>query len=166
MPGKVIGQTLDFGFPGSFSRNADCITINRRGVGEINFGAPVVMKGDNTVSAFGADNAATDFIGIAIREVKQQTNYLSNDVKYTDGDPTDVLTRGSAVVHITSGKPKANDPVHIRIAENAALPQSAIGDFVAEADGDMTVKLDNVVFTTGKVDTNGVAEVTILTRKA
>jgi len=166
MPGKVIGQHLDYGYPGTFSRNADCIIINRRGTGEISFGAPVVMNDDNTVTAFGDSNTAAEFIGVAVREVKQQTNYLSNNVKYIDGDPTDVITRGSVVVGISSGTPKANGPVYIRIAENASYPESKIGDFVAEADGSNTVELDNVVFTTGKKDGNNVAEVTVLSRKA
>lgn len=166
MPGTTIGMSMNFGYPGSFSRNPDCIIRNQVSKGGIPFGAALILNGDNTFSVFGAANTAADFIGVSVREVKQQTDYFSTDIIYKDGQPTDALTRGSCTVKVTSGTPVANGPVFIRIAENAAFPDSAIGDFVGEADGANTIQLDNCVFRSGKIDGNGVSEITVLTRKA
>jgi hypothetical protein len=115
---------------------------------------------------FGPTNGAADFAGVAVRTVKQQTDFHSTLVKYKDMEPADFLTRGAIMVEITSGTPTAGSPVFIRIADNPAFPGSAAGDFVASDDGVNTVELDNAVFHSGKVDSNGVAEITVLTRKA
>jgi len=166
MPGKTIGMTMNLGFPGSHSRSPDDIHQNRPASGVIPFGAPLILNNDGTFSQFGAANTADDFVGVALRVVKQQTDYYSNDVVYNDKDPCDGKMRGSVAVKITGGTPYAGSPVFIRIAENVASPDSAIGDFVASADGTNTIQLNNAVFHSGKVDSNGVSEITVLTRKA
>lgn len=166
MPGKTIGMSLNFGYPGSYSRNPDCVIRNEVAAGDIPFGAPVVLNADGSFSAFKAANTAEQFVGVSIREVKQQTDYYSDEVVYKDKEPVDCLMRGSAVVKITSGTPKANSAVYIRIAESDDFPGSKVGDFVAEADGAKTVQLTNAVFYNGKIDSNGVAEITVLSRKA
>jgi len=159
-------MTMNYGYPGTFSRNPDDITQNRPAKGDIPFGAPLVLNPDSTFSKFGADNAAPDFVGIAARIVKQQTDYYSAGVSYKDKEPVDCIMRGSVTVQVTGGTPKAGSPVYLRIEENTDFPDSKVGDIVASADGSKTVKLDNAVFHSGKVDSNGVAEITVLTRKA
>jgi len=166
MPGKAIGKSLDLGYPGTFSRNPDCVIQNRPTKGDTQFGAPVKLNSDSTFTAIGAGDTAAAFVGIAVRIVKQQTDYYSTQVVYKDKESMDVLTHGSVTVRVTSGAPTAGSPVFIRIAANPAFPDSKVGDIVAAADGANTIQLSNAVFHTGKVDANGVAEITVLTRKA
>lgn len=170
MPGKVIGKTMNIGYPGSFSRNADCIIAARCVRTEddlaIRFGEPVILNADNTYSRFGADNTAADFVGIAVREVKQATDYYNPAGSYRPGEPCDVLMRGAVCVEVHNGTPSAGGKVYIRIAENAAYPNGIIGGIEAAADGANTIELANVRFTTGNIDGNNVAEITILTRNA
>ncbi len=175
MPGQVIGIELPLGYPGSFARTPDCIIMNRlvhAESGAVAFGAPVVLNSDNTYSAFGAENTAAEFAGIAVREVKMATSYLNqNEVVYLAGQPCDVLERGNIVVACKKGTPTAGGKVYIRIAKNETYPGSQIGDFEAEADpktgdsgSDKTIELSGVCWTTGRIDANGCAELTIKNR--
>ncbi|MDU5080238.1 hypothetical protein [uncultured Tissierella sp.] len=167
MPGKVIQEKLNYGYPGSVSRSNDAIIINRRVKGEgIAFGSPVVMNDDNSFSAFGEGHAATNFVGVAVREVKQTADYYNSTGMYLENEPADVITRGSVTVEVNVGTPKARGKVYIRVAENSAFPNGVIGGFEAAADGVNTIELSNVVFTTGQIDANKVAEITILSRNA
>lgn len=170
MPGKVIGKTMNIGYPGSFSRNADCIIAARCVKTDdempINFGDPVVLNDDDTYSRFGEAHTADDFIGIAIREVKQSTDYFSPAGSYFPGQACDALMRGAVCVVVHNGTPKAGGKVYIRIKANAAYPNGVIGGIEAAADGANTIELANVRFTTGNMDGNNVAEITILTRNA
>ncbi len=170
MPGKVIGKTMNIGYPGSFSRNADCI-IAARGVktddtDPVSFGDAVVLNTDNTYSRFGATNTAAQFVGVAVREVKQATDYFSPAGSYLQGQPCDALLRGAVCVAVRNGTPTAGGKVYIRIAKNATYPNGIVGGFEAAADSTNTVELTNVRFTTGHMDGNNVAEITILTRNA
>lgn len=110
-------------------------------------------------------NAATQFAGIAVREVKTNLTYVTNASGYYEpGKPCDVLERGSATIQVNNGTPTANGNVYVRIATNASIPNGVIGGFEAAADGVNTVLLSNVKFKTGLIDANNVAEVTLLTR--
>ncbi|MGG3884345.1 structural cement protein Gp24 [Brevibacillus panacihumi] len=168
MPGKVIGKSLNLGYPGSVSRSADAIITSRlvRDTDEdsIAFGEAVVLNADNTFSKFGAGGTAEAFAGIAVREVKQSTDYFSDQVSYKPGQPCDVIERGSVTVFCNAGTPTAGGDVYVRIAENAAIPTGVIGGFEAAEDGANTVKLNGVKWKTGKLDPNKVAEITILSR--
>ena len=171
MGGFAIGKTLNFGYPGNVSRSADAIIVNRpvqsTDTNPIPFGSPVVLNGNNTYSLFGASNTAAQFAGVAIREVKQATSYLSQpygQTQYNPGDPCDVIERGSVTVTCNVGTPTAGGPVYIRVALNSSIPQGVIGGFEAAADGTNTVELTNVVWKTGLMDANNTAEITILTR--
>lgn len=164
MPGAVIGKKLNYGYPGAISRSIDAVVTNRRSKGIIKFGAPVVLNSNNSYSAFSESNVATDFVGIAVREVKQSTNYLNGTSQYEDKERTDVLNRGSICIKVNIGNPTPNGKVYIRISQNEAKAKGVVGEFEAEADGAHTIELSNVRFTTGDLDSNGVAEVTILSR--
>lgn len=175
MPGTVIAKHMNLGYAGRISRDADVIVDNRTVKAEtadIPFGAPVVLNSDNTYQFFGADGTAAAFAGIAVAEPKQSTDYYNNIVVYKANQRCDVLTRGSATVICTNGTPVAGGAVYVTIAEDVDLPGVKIGDFVAEAhsylDGeetvDCTVEITNAKWTTGYLDANNVAEVTLLTR--
>lgn len=171
MPIQTIGTTLNIGYPGSFSRNADCIIANRV-IKETDtagpaFGDPVILNSDNTYSKFGASNTPEQFVGVAVREVKQATDYIDQgNVVYRPGDPTDAILRGAVCVTVNNGTPTAGGTVYIRITANTSIPAGVVGGFEAVADGANTVALTNAVFTTGNMDSNHVAEITILSRKA
>lgn len=168
MPGRVIGIELPLGYPGTIARMPDSIIMNRlvkADSANIQYGRPVVLNSDNTYSAFGADNTAAQFGGVAIREVKMATNYYNqNDVEYLPGQQCDVLERGSIVVKCPKGTPTAGGKVYIRIADNASYPGSVIGDFEAEADGSNTVELTGVVWATGRIDADKCCELLIKER--
>lgn len=170
MPGSSIGITMNIGYPGSFARNADCIILNRgvlaTDVNNVAFGDPVVLNSDNTVSKFGATNTAAQFAGVAIREIKQAQDYYTPAGYYKPGTQADILTRGGICVQVNNGTPTAGGAVYLRtVAGSLATP---VGGFEAAAasDGGTTILLTNAVFTTGNIDANNIAEITILTRHA
>lgn len=170
----VIGKTLNLGYPGTVSRLADAIIENRpvdaSATNGIAFGTPVVINSaNNTYEPFGASNVAADFAGIAVREVKQGTDYLNSfaDGVYSVQQPCDVLQRGSVTVTCTEGTPTAGGPVYIvTVAGTGAV--SAVGDLVATATpagtSSAAVELTNAQWKTGNIDANNTAELTILSR--
>jgi len=188
MPGTVIGKSLNLGYAGKISRNVGNIIGSRfiksilDGNGaetqpSVPFGYPVVLNTDNTFSKFGASGSgvsaatAATFGGIAVSEVKQVLTYGSNATgEYTPNQPCDVLEIGTATVFVsdtTANAPTAGGKVYIcTAAGNGSLTVGELFAAVAPTGiGTGTVvELTNVRFTTGKVDANKVAEVTILTR--
>lgn len=169
MPGTVVGKGLNFGYPGNVSRSADAIIDNRvvkpTDTVNINFGDPAVLNTDNTYSKFGATGTAATFAGIAVREVKQGTVFGSNvQGAYAPGDPCDVLGRGSATVTCSVGTPTAGGAVYIRTVLNGGIPLGIVGGYEAAADGANSILIPNAKWTTGKLDANRTAEVTITQR--
>jgi hypothetical protein len=171
MPGGVIGKSLNFGYAGSISRSADAIIDNRivkpSDTLNINFGDPAILNSDNTYSKFGATGTAAAFAGIAVREVKQSMAYGSNanaNGSYAPGDPCDVASRGALTVVCSVGTPTAGGAVYIRTALNGAIPLGVVGGYEAAADGANSILIPNLKWTTGKIDANKVAEVTITLR--
>ena len=174
MPGKAIGIELNLGYPGTVSRSVDAIITPKVIKSDVSsgketelpiaFGEPVVLNADNTYSRFATDSTADKFIGIAVREIKQATDYYSASGEYLPNEVCDVLNRGSIMVLCNNGTPTAGGKVYIRIKENVSVPNGVIGQFEAVADGENTVEIPNLKWTTGKKDSNNVAEVTVLTR--
>lgn len=174
MPGKAIGIELNLGYPGTVSRSVDAIitpkviksnvTSGKETELPIAFGEPVILNSDNTYSRFGATGTAETFVGIAVREIKQATDYYAASGEYMPNEVCDVINRGSVTVLCNNGTPTAGGKVYIRIKENATVPNGVIGQFEAEEDGENTVEIPNLKWTTGKKDSNNVAEVTVLTR--
>ena len=168
MPGRVIGIELPLGYPGTIARTPDAIIMNRlvkADSANIGYGKPVILNSDNTYSAFGADNTAAQFGGVAIREVKMATNYYNqNDVEYLPGQQCDVLERGSIVVKCPKGTPTAGGKVYIRTAANETYPGSTVGDFEAEEDAGKTIALTGVVWATGRIDADKCCELLIKER--
>ncbi|MBY6877913.1 structural cement protein Gp24 [Clostridium botulinum] len=174
MPGAAIGIELNLGYPGTVSRSVDTIITARKLQSNIQdsketaspvlFGEAVVLNPDNTYSKFGEGNTANDFVGIAVREVKQTTDYYSSSGAYFPNEIMDVLNRGSITVNCNNGNPIAGGKVFIRIKENPTFPLGIVGQFEAIADADNTIEIPNLKWATNKLDKNRVAEVTILTR--
>ena len=186
--GQVIPVTnLNLGFPGRISELGDPLPIAKPVLGttphNIAFGAPVVVipnasGGGDTVQsvadfiAGGGTFTAAKFGGVAISNVKVQFGYPSNpDVpqvgSYAPNETCNFLVRGTVDVVINNGTPASQGTVYVRVAANASLPNTSVGDFEAAADGTNTVALTGVVFRNGNlVDANNVFEITILERVA
>ena len=86
---------------------------------------------------------------------------------YAPGQMAEHIERGSVTVKINVPTGiTSQGPVFIRTVLNGAIPAGLVGGFEAQADGSNTVELTNVVFRTGAIDPNNVAEITILNRVA
>jgi hypothetical protein len=171
---------MNLGYPGSYSRNGDCIIAARlvrsTDAAGPKFGAGVILNADNTytdvanfiAAPLSGSMTAAKFCGIAVREVKSATTYSPAPTtgSYLPGQTCDVLERGSAVVTCFNGTPTAGGAVYLRTALNGAIPAGVVGGFEAAADGGNSVLLTNAVWTTGAIDGNYVAELTILSRLA
>ena len=166
MPGAVIGKALNLGYIGKISRDGDAIVINRIVSGKseaIDFGAAVFLNDDNTVrnvtvtSEQGSETSADTidkFVGIAVAEVVQATEYTQQASAYLKNKGCDILVRGSIIVEKGEGTPKAGGKVYFNFATGKfdAAEQSA-KSFAIPAR-----------FTTGYVDSKGGVEITILER--
>lgn len=168
MSGVAIGKNLGLGFAGVPSRQDDNVIRNRISGEEsasILFGAPVILATDNTYKNWAADSTAAVFAGVAVANVKtNQTAYASGAIGsgyYSPNQPVDVLERGSIPVFCKNGTPTAGGAVYIR---TVAATGHAIGDFEAVADEGKNVLITNAKWTTGKIDSSKLAEVTLLTR--
>ena len=164
MPGYTIGKSLIRGFFGNVARSIDTIieaSQNKETSTAIAFGDPVAYNSDATgVKAWANSNSATDFAGIAVREVKTEGTYGSNVANYAAGEVMDVLKRGSVIVKCTMDStattaPKKGAKVYIR---------KATGVFVAASESSDTVELSDVVWGQNGCDANGAAELVILKR--
>lgn len=158
MPGKVIGKSLNFGYPGQIARTGDEVSrtfpVKQ---GPINFGQAVQLNADGLLVPF-----AGEFAGVAMRRVKSALAYTGQNLgQYIAGDACDILERGSITVHVVAGTAKPGAKVY---AYKVASTGKEVGDFAAAADGTNTVELADVKFATA-ADANGVAEIVILNRK-
>lgn len=141
MPGTVIGNQMDYGYPGQASRHGDEVSRTRpvkASTSNIKFGAPVVQNADGTVQLFGASNVAADFAGIAMRKVKSAVVYpYQNFGYYSAEEPCDVLQRGGIMAVCAWGTPTVGTPVYVRIGitEGTSPAGAAIGDLGAAAEG-------------------------------
>lgn len=165
MASFVIGKQLKTGFEGGVSRSRDAVIECFAAKGEdIAFGDPVVRNSDGTVSKFKQTSVATDFIGFAVRAVKQAKDD-SGAAVYKAGDATDVLVRGSIGVKVSSGTPAAGGAVYLRTGAGTGHVNGQIVAAASTTAGE-TVQLSGVVFASGETDAGGVSEVTVLQRNA
>ena len=146
MPGKVIGKSLNFGYPGQIARTGDEVSrtfpVKQ---GPINFGQAVQLNADGLLVPF-----AGEFAGVAMRRVKSALAYTGQNLgQYITGDACDILERGSITVHVVAG---------------TAKPGAKVYAYKVASDGTNTVELADVKFAT-TADANGVAEIVILNRK-
>lgn len=178
MPGGVIGTSLNLGYLGGVSRNSGAVDIYARQVKSIlsgttetqevlKFGDPVVLNTDNTVSLWGetgtgvSDPTAANFAGIAVREVKQATDYYTANGEYVPGEMADVCRLGNVTVKCNVGTPTAGGAVYIRKKANDAIPAGLVGGYEADADGTNSILIPNLKWRTGLMDANRTTEVTV-----
>lgn len=164
MKGQVIGKSMTHGYAGDFARQPDMIvdTHPLGGTESVKFGTPLVYDSDGAVVAFGATSVAADFVGIASREFKSATSYLSQSAgQYEPEEAVSVFKRGCINVICNVGTPKVGGKVYVRTVANESFPTGSVGGFEAAADTGKTVELTNCQWHGGK-DANGVAEIRIM----
>ena len=165
MSGKSIGISLNVGYPGTLSRTADSVVQNRVAAGTIAFGQAVILNTSNQWAPVTSATVAASIAGIAIREVIQANTYdPQSNPNYVANAPADVAVRGNVTVNCQRGTPTSGTAVYVRVAANATYPTAVVGGFEATADGANTIQVPNIEWTTGVVDSNNNAEVTIKTR--
>ena len=164
MKGNVIGRTMTHGYAGDYARQPDMIIdVHALGGTEpVVSGMPLVYNKESQVIGFGEHNVAADFVGVASREIKSATEYLSQSVgKYQPNEAVSVFKRGCINVLCKVGTPKLGGKVYIRVVANESIPTGVIGGFEAAEDTGKTIELTNCEWH-GEKDTNGVAEIRIL----
>lgn len=167
MTGKAIGISMNFGYPGNYSRTPDDVVASRqlKGDAAVPFGAAVVLNSDNTYSPVSAATTAGQIAGIALRIVKQAVSYANQNVsEYNPGEMMSALERGAATVVCNVGTPTAGGKVYIRVKANTSIANGVVGGFEAAADTTNTIEVPNMRWTNGYLDATRIAEVTILTR--
>lgn len=182
--GAVLSVTgLLSGFPGHITRgggapqNVSSKQVLTSTPNPISFGQALVIIGASnsyqSVADFilgGGTMSAALFAGIAVEEVKTSGSFPSvpgaNVVgSYVPGEYADGFNFGSILVTVNNGTPVSQAPVYLRIAANVAVPNGVIGGFEAISTTG-TIVLPGVVFTTGSMDSNNTAEITLLNRVA
>lgn len=192
MPGTTVGLSMGLGYPGSYSRNGDCIIEARQVLSTDsagpNFGDAVVLVQDSAGGTFSAvaiakanghsavmtQGANYCFAGVAVREVKTLTSFVVQPgasatlASYAPGQIADVLVRGTVVVEIQNPSAAtivAGGSVFLRLVAGTG---TVIGAFEPVADAGNTIQVTNAYFTTGitSTDANGntLAEITIISR--
>lgn len=164
MRGQVIGKNMTHGYAGDYARQPDMVidTHPLGGDDAVTFGLPLVYNADSKVTAFGAGNTAADFVGIASREFKSATDYLSQSAGgYRPDEAVSVFKRGCINVLCNVGVPKLGGKVYVRTAVNESFPTGVVGGLEAAADEGKTVELSNCGWH-GEKDANGVAEIRIM----
>ena len=175
------------GFPGKQSRLGERVTASRQVLpttpNPIHFGEAVVMVPDSVGGTYqsvadfiagGGTFAAANFAGIADWEVESAGGYPALPGQtvlgyFGPGLMATVLERGSCTIQINvpgSPAPMAGGPVYVRKTVNGSIPAGLVGGFEGAADASNNVLIPGLVFRTGVVDANGMAEVTLLTRVA
>lgn len=165
MPGRTIGIMMNVGYAGTQSRTADAIIQNRIAEGTIAFGQAVALTDTNKWRLVKTGDTAAVVAGIAVREVVQANTFdPQSNPDYVANVPCDVMVRGNCTVKCQRGTPASGAAVYVRITANDTYPNAVVGGFEAEADGENTIQVTNIEWTTGVMDANGNVEVTIKTR--
>ena len=157
---QTIGLNMPHGFAGSYARQPDMIvnTAPLGGTAVIPFGTPLVRGENGAVIPMGTGNTGNQFIGVAGREVKSQTEFFNQNVGlYTPEESVSVFQRGCINVKCQKGSPAMDGTVYVRVVASGSY---VVGGFEAEADGTNTVALSNAQWN-GPADNNGVAELRI-----
>jgi len=163
---QVIGKDMPHGFAGSYARQPDMIVNTRPagGTASIPFGAPLVYDPNKAVVQADANATAAAFVGVAGCEIKSSLNYLDQSQgAYAPGEAVSVFMRGSVNVKVYDGTPALGGTVYIRTKESETYTNSPVGGFSATNDTGNVVALTNCQWG-GPADSNGIAELVILTR--
>jgi len=161
---QVVGPGLPSGATIATIASSTSITIS----------AAATASATITMSVLSALVTPSNFIGVAVREVKTNTTTYnsspSNFGRYNQGQECDALERGSCVVSVPVATGLAvYGQVYLRVGLNTAIPAGVIGGFESAADlsgttGYNTIALTGVQWTTGVLDSNNVAEITLKSR--
>lgn len=165
MKGQVIGKSMNHGYAGGYSRQPDMVIDSHPlgGDSAVTFGAPLVYSSDGKVVPFGATGTASEFVGIASREIKSAVNFLDqNTGQYQVGEAVSVFKRGCINVVCNVGTPKLGGKVYVRTGVNTSFPLGVVGGFEAAEDAGNTIELTNCEWC-GEKDVNNVAELRIKT---
>ena len=159
MPGSVIGKKMSLGYVGKISRDGDALVANRVVSNDadskaIGFGSPVFLNDDNTVRNWKTGDTVSKFAGIAVATVIQATDYTKQESSYQPAKACDILVRGSIIVELGTGTPKAGGAVYYNPTTNK---------FDATETSGTTIAIP-ASFTTGYLDGKGSVEITILKR--
>lgn len=164
------GQTITVG-TGATADTFTVATTAQAGATTIAINSATPTNAESVGTPVVAPSTATQFAGIAVREVKQAITYnfvgqTPAPAQYAAGYPCDVLQRGTVTVTCNNGTPIAGGTVYVRVATNAAIPNGVIGGFEATADGTNTVALPTSIamWKSGDMDSNNVTELVLLTR--
>jgi hypothetical protein len=169
MPAGTIGTIMNFGYSGELAYGPDNFTSARAvnaSSATINFGEPVVLNTDNSVSSVNTVTlSTTNFLGIARRVVQQATSYTSPNGNggFPASTMADVIERGEVTVPVVHGTPTAGGAVYVRKTANGSFPAENVGDYRADADGSNTILLPNASWATGKVDGKNMAVIKLKT---
>jgi hypothetical protein len=187
MSGKAIGKSMNFGYPGTYSKNSNpaiaarIAKLLRYGsttvaAANINFGDAVVLVGDSTGGQYeqaadyiagGGTFSMANFGGFAVREIKSFESYMPAPTLgyYGPGAPVDVIRKGTLCVTVGAGTPQAGDKVYLRVQANSGVTTDPVGGIEAAVSDSTTgpgtycVELTNCKWKTGLVDDNNVAEI-------
>ena len=159
MPGSTIGKKMNLGYLGKISRDGDALVVNRAVSNEedslpIKFGSPVFLNDDNTVRNWKTGDTVNKFVGIAVATVIQATEYTKQESSYHPAKGCDILVRGSIIVELGTGTPKAGGAVYYNPTTNKFDTSETSGTTIAIP----------ASFTTGYLDGKGSVEITILER--
>lgn len=168
MPGKTIGQSLNYGFAGSYAHQPDMVieTIPNDDTNVIVFGSPVMYSNQGAfggVKNVDATLTADLFVGVASKEIKSNLIYANqNDGgAYYPKEAVSVFQRGSISVICATGDPVRGGPVYVRTVADGQLQ---IGDWETTAVTGENVLIENAQWG-GPKDGRNVAELVLLTRK-
>ena len=167
MKGQVIGKTMDHGYAGSYARQPDSVIDSHplTGTANVPFGLAVVRDTTNAHAVVLPTDSttATQFLGVAVREIKTAVDYLNQNVgQYAPGQAVPVMKRGCVNVKCQKGTPAVGGAVYLRVKANSSYETAVVGGFEAEADSTNTVQLTNCQWK-GEADPNGIAEMRIMT---
>jgi hypothetical protein len=165
MPGKAIGKSLNNGFAGNFARNPDLIAVTRpnNSATPILFGSALMYDAVGGVTKIDGTFTFDKFVGIAGSAVKSAFNYIEQGERggeYAPKEPVTVVQRGSISVICANGTPAVGGAVYIR---KVADGTKAIGDIEAVSDSTKSILITNAQWGSD-ADTNGIAELVLLTR--
>lgn len=114
MSGTVIGKSLNYGYPGSVSRGADAIIMNRpvrsTDPNAVPFGGAVVLNTDNTYSLFGSTSttlttalvSATAYTSLAVQALSAPVQIGDSIIIGTGATTQTVTASANAAVGATS----------------------------------------------------------------
>ena len=124
---SVVYKRCKAGFNGGVSRESQVVRearLLKEGTGPDDYGFPLKLNADGTVSGFAAGGAATDIFGLLVRPYPTMS-----EPKPREAAMQDVMLQGYMTVRVVSGTVVAKGTVYVR---NTAAPDHSIGEISAD----------------------------------